>query len=123
MRSSVSVRPVRRAKQLNTSQIERLNHDPLFCGALCPTQHASKKLIKVKRRKFTQTAFFRSLIIPEQASQTLPAFNAIGRASSVSRLGEQQDISLPLMRTLGMKMRKVLVERSPERSLAEQDQP
>jgi hypothetical protein len=41
-------------------------------------------------------------IIPEQTSQTLPAFNAIGRAGSVSRLGEQRDISLS-MRTLGMK--------------------
>jgi hypothetical protein len=52
----------------------------------------------------------------------LPAFNAFGGAGSVSRLREQQDISLALMRTLGMKMRKVLVQRSSERSLAEQDQ-
>jgi hypothetical protein len=49
-------------------------------------------------------------IIPEQASQTLPALNAIARATSVGRLGEQQDVCFPLMRAFGMKMRNVLVE-------------
>ena len=39
-------------------------------------------------------------IIPEQASQTLPALNAIARATSVGRLGEQQDVSFPLMRAV-----------------------
>jgi hypothetical protein len=51
-------------------------------------------------------------IIPEQSTKALPAFNAIDRATSLSLLGEQQDVSLPLMRTLGMKMRNVLVERA-----------
>ena len=52
-------------------------------------------------------------IIPKEASQTLPAFHTIGGAGSVSRLGEQQNISLALMGTLGMKMCKVFVQRSP----------
>ena len=51
----------------------------------------------------------RAGIVAEQASQTLPAGDAIRRAGSVSRLGEQQDVSLALMRTLSMVMRKVLV--------------
>ena len=49
-------------------------------------------------------------IIPEQASQTLPAFNAVVRATPLGRLREQEDVALPLMRTLGMKMHHVLLE-------------
>jgi hypothetical protein len=40
----------------------------------------------------------------------LPAFNAITRAASFNLLREQEHISLPLMRVLGMKMRNILVE-------------
>ena len=43
-------------------------------------------------------------IVPEQASQTLPAFDALGEADWVSRLREQDDVALSLMRTLGMIM-------------------
>ena len=56
-------------------------------------------------------------IIPEQASETLPAFNAIARATSLSRLGEQHEVSLPLVRALGMEVRKILVESAPQRTL------
>jgi hypothetical protein len=52
-------------------------------------------------------------IISEQASQTLPARNAVVRATSLGGLREQQDVALPLMRALGVKMRHVLVESAP----------
>jgi len=62
-------------------------------------------------------------IIPEQASETLPAFNAIARATSRSRLGEQHEVSLPLVRALGMEVHKILVESAPQRTLTEQNEP
>ena len=62
-------------------------------------------------------------IIPEQASETLPAFNAIARDTSLSRLGEQHEVSLPLVRALGMEVRKILVESAPQRTLTEQNEP
>ena len=58
-----------------------------------------------------------------EASQTLPAFNAIARATSLSRLGEQHEVSLPLVRTLGMEISKILVESAPQRILTEQNEP
>ena len=61
-------------------------------------------------------------IIPEQASETLPAFNAIARYS-LSRLGEQDAVSLPSVRALGMEVRKILVESAPQRTLTEQNEP
>src|SRR5687767_5640070 len=42
-------------------------------------------------------------IIPEYAFQTLLTFNAVARAASPNVIGEQQDVSLPQMRALGMK--------------------
>src|SRR3954465_2090049 len=65
----------------------------------------------------------RTCIVPEQASETLPAFKAIARATSLSRLGEQHEVSLPLVRALGKEVRKILVESAPQRTLTEQNEP
>ena len=79
---------------------------------------------RLKRRDRVQSNYScGTCIIPEQASETLPAFNAIARAPSLSRLGEQHEVSLPLVRALGMEVRKILVESAPQRTLTEQNEP
>jgi hypothetical protein len=53
-------------------------------------------------------------VVPEEAAQTLPAFNTAGAIPSTRRLWEEQDISLPLMVALAVEVRNILVQRPPE---------